>query len=88
MTAGDRPGRFRPEEQVPPPAQRVSDVAISRLEHILEVDPELMRRFGQQAMPVWDSRRIAADRWDHLDDVHGEFADSVTLAGEGPETDT
>jgi hypothetical protein len=79
--------RYRREDQTPPEPRRVSKVVVERLEHILEVDPELMgNHFKQQRMPVWDSQRIADARWDHLDDVHGQFADSVLVAGEESET--
>lgn len=80
------PGRYRRSEQSPPPAQRVSDQVVMRFEHVYEVDPALMaRHFAQQEMPAWDTERIVAARWDHLVDVHAEFADGITLAGEGPD---
>lgn len=80
-----RPGRFVPDEQVPPEAERVTDVVVTRYEHVLEVDPALMTRFPQQRMLAWDTERIVAARWHHLDDVHRQFADGKVLAGEGPD---
>jgi hypothetical protein len=80
------PGRYRRSEQSPPPAQRISDQVVMRFEHVYEVDPALMERhFAQQEMPAWDTERIVAARWDHLADVHAEFADAITLANEGPD---
>ncbi|MEV0699930.1 hypothetical protein AB0I53_18760 [Saccharopolyspora sp. NPDC050389] len=78
-------GRYVPSEQVPPEPERVTDQVVHRFEHVFEVDPERMTRFRQQKMPAWDTKRIVAARWDHLDAVHREFADEVLLAGEGPE---
>ncbi|WP_199543124.1 MULTISPECIES: hypothetical protein [Prauserella] len=78
-------GRYVPAEQVPPAPKRVTDQVVQRFEHVFEVDPERMTRFQQQKMPTWDTRRIVAARWDHLDAVHREFADEVLLAGEGPD---
>ena len=40
----------------------------------------------QQDMPTWDTHRIVAARWDHLDWMHDHFADEVLLAGEESET--
>jgi hypothetical protein len=36
-------------------------------------------------MPAWDTHRIVSARWAHLDAIHAEFADTVTLAGAGPD---
>ena len=73
---------FRLAAQRPPDARRVTDTVISRYEHVLEVDPELMQEHvRQQAMPDWDFRRIGADRSEHLAWMHDHFADSV-LSGE------
>lgn len=86
MSGSDyRFGRYVPSEQIPPPPERVTDQVVQRFEHVFEVDPERMTHFRQQAMPTWDTRRIVAARWDHLDAVHREFADEVLLAGEGPD---
>jgi hypothetical protein len=85
MADTDRPGRYVRAEQDPPPARRVTDQVVTRFEHVLEVDPALMGRFAQQPMPAWDTKRIVAARWEHLDDVHRQFADGRVLAGEGPD---
>ena len=77
---------FRLGEQRPPEPRRITDVVIERLEHQYEVDPDLMRTTPQQAMPAWDTHRIVAARWDHLDWMHDHFADEVLLAGEESET--
>jgi hypothetical protein len=82
---GARPGRYRLADQVPPPPRRVTDGVVERFERVFEVDPSLMQRFRQQEMPAWDTERIVAARWGHLDDVHRQFADSRVLAGEGPD---
>ena len=71
------------EQKVPPPPQRMSDVAIMRFEHIFEVDPELMtEHVRQQAFPNWDTQRIAASRHHHLDWMHGHWATVVVSAEE------
>jgi hypothetical protein len=77
---------FRLGDQAPPPAQRVTDTAIMRFEHVYEVEPDLMRVIPQQDMPAWDTMRIVDARWDHLDWMHLHFADEVLLAGEESET--
>lgn len=82
----ERPGRYQPGQQLPPP-QRITDSVVMRFEHIYEVEPSLMRDFAQQEMPGWDTKRIAAARMQHLDDIHAQFADGIVLAGEGPDTD-
>jgi hypothetical protein len=72
----------RGEQQTPPPAQRMSDVAIMRFEHIFEVDPRLMTdHVRQQEFPNWDTQRIAASRHDHLDWMHRHWA-TVVVSGE------
>jgi hypothetical protein len=72
----------RGEQQEPPPARRMSDVAIMRFEHIFEVDPRLMEEHvRQQDFPNWDTQRIAASRLDHLDWMHRHWADAV-VSGE------
>jgi hypothetical protein len=89
MTDGSRPGRYRQADQAAPGAQRVSESVVMRFEHVYEVDPALMgRHFTQQPMPAWDTLRIVAARWDHLADVHDEFADGITLAGDDPDGDS
>ena len=77
---------FRQDQQHAPEARRISDGVIMRLEHIFEVDPSLMEtHFRQQPMPVWDSERIVASRWEHLDWMHTHFADELLVAGEPSE---
>jgi hypothetical protein len=88
MSEEPRPGRYRQADQTPPEPQRISDEVVMRFEHVYEIDPALMgEHVHQQSMPAWDTLRIVAARWDHLADVHDEFADSVTLAAEGPEVE-
>jgi hypothetical protein len=71
------------DEREPPPATRVSDVAITRFEHIFEVDPRLMtEHVRQQAFPNWDTQRIAHSRLVHLEWMHRHFARNVVSAGE------
>lgn len=74
---------FRPrEERRPPAAQRVTDVAITRFEHVYEVEPALMREHVlQQRFPNWDTLRIVASRHDHLEWMHRHWARSV-VSGE------
>jgi hypothetical protein len=77
---------FRLGDQRPPEPQRITDDVVMRLDHQYEVDPRLMQVTPQQEMPVWDSKRIFAARWDHLEWMHAHFADEVLLAGEESET--
>ncbi len=78
---------FRLAAQRPPEPRRVTDTVVERLEHVYEVDPDLMtEHMFQQDFPVWDTKRIVTSRWDHLDWMHDHFADDVLLAGEGSET--
>ena len=73
---------FRLSAQVPPKAERVTDVVVSRFEHVYEVDPALMQEnVRQQDVPNWDFERIVDSRWEHLAWMHNHFADSV-LSGE------
>jgi hypothetical protein len=73
---------FRLSAQRPPEAQRVNAVAVTRFEHVFEVDPALMaEHFRQQEIPNWDFHRIVDNRWEHLAWMHDHFADSV-LSGE------
>ena len=75
-------GYRRGEQTDPPPAQRMSDVAIMRFEHIFEVDPRLMtEHVRQQDFPNWDTQRIAASRTDHLDWMHRHWA-TIVVSGE------
>jgi hypothetical protein len=73
---------FRLSAQRPPEAERVTDVVVSRFEHVLEVDPALMtEHVHQQDLPNWDMKRIVDSRWEHLAWMHDHFADSL-LSGE------
>jgi hypothetical protein len=73
---------FRLSAQKPPRAERVTDVVVTRFEHIYEVDPALMtEHVHQQDIPNWDFERIVESRWQHLAWMHSHFADSV-LSGE------
>ena len=73
---------FRLSAQAPPQAGRVTDVVVSRFEHVYEVDPALMQEnVRQQDIPNWDFERIVDSRWEHLAWMHNHFADSV-LSGE------
>jgi hypothetical protein len=79
---------FRQHEQQPPDARRITDGVIQRLDHVYEVDPDLMgTHFKQQQMPVWDTERIVENRWEHLNWMHFHFADEVLTAGEPAELD-
>ena len=77
---------FRLGDQKPPDAKRITDEVIQRFEHVYEVDPEMMRDFPQQELPAWDTKRIVAARWDHLDWMHDHFADDVLKLGLDSET--
>jgi hypothetical protein len=73
---------FRLSAERPPPAHRVTDVAVSRFEHSFEIDPALMtEHVHQQEIPNWDFKRIVDSRWEHLAWMHDHFADSV-ISGE------
>lgn len=73
---------FRLSAQKPPEAKRVTDVVVTRLEHVFEVDPALMtEHVHQQELPNWDVERIVESRWQHLAWMHDHFADSV-ISGE------
>lgn len=73
---------FRLAAQRPPDPQRVNETVVMRLEHVFEVDPALMsEHVRQQHMPVWDTQRIVADRWEHLAWMHDHWADTV-VSGE------
>lgn len=72
--------------QRPPEARRIRDGVVMRLDHVYEVDPQLMQVFPQQDMPVWDTERLVESRWDHLAWIHDHFADEVIVAGEPSET--
>lgn len=73
---------FRLSAERPPEAHRVTDVVVSRFEHVYEIDPALMtEHVHQQAIPNWEFKEIVGNRWEHLDWMHYHFADSV-LSGE------
>jgi hypothetical protein len=70
------------EQNEPPEATRVTDVAVSRFEDVYEVDPALMtEHVSQQKFPNWDTLRIVASRHDHLDWMHRHWAGRV-VSGE------
>jgi hypothetical protein len=77
---------FRLGDQIPPEPRRINDDVIQRFDHVYEVDPEKMRTFPQQELPAWDTERIVAARWDHLDWMHDHFADEVLMLGLDSET--
>jgi len=71
------------EQSTPPAAVRASDVAITRFEHLYEVDPRLMERWVlQQTFPNWDTLRIMHSRHDHLEWMHRHFAERVVSGAE------
>jgi hypothetical protein len=71
------------EQSTPPPAERVSEVAVTTHPHLYEVDPRLMERWVlQQTFPNWDSLRIMNARHDHLDWMHRHFAERVLTGSE------
>jgi hypothetical protein len=73
---------FKLAAERPPEPKRVNDDVVMRLEHVYEVAPELMTVYTpQQDIPVWDTQRIVASRWEHLAWMHDHFADSV-ISGE------
>jgi hypothetical protein len=70
------------DEFTPPEPRQITEVAVERHPHVFEVEPSLMTAHVlQQTFPNWDTLRIVAARWDHLDWMHRHFADSV-LSGE------
>jgi hypothetical protein len=76
------------QEYVRPEATRVSDGVVMRLDHVYEVDPDLMgRQFRQQDMPTWDTLRIVESRNEHLAWMHEHFADETLVAGVESELD-
>lgn len=77
---------WRLGEQRPPAPRRVTEQVVMRFDHVYEVDPERMEHFPQQDLPAWDTLRIVASRWDHLDWMHLHFADEVISTGLASET--
>lgn len=72
---------FRLAAQRPPEPTRVTDTVVTRYEHVYEIDPALMsEHIQQQEFPVWETERIVASRWEHLDWMHAHWADSVISA--------
>ncbi len=70
------------EQHEPPVAEQVTDVAITRFEHVYEVDPKLMvQHVNQQTFPNWDTLRIVQSRHDHLQWMHDHWASTV-VSGE------
>ncbi len=80
---------FRRSAQIPPEPERVNDTVVQRFEHVYEVDPALMQEHIQQhEFPAWDTYRIVASRWEHLDWMHAHWADTVISGEELLEADT
>lgn len=70
------------DNATPPEAKQVTDVAISRFEHVFEVDPGLMvEHVNQQTFPNWETLRIVQSRHDHLQWMHDHWAHTV-ISGE------
>lgn len=76
-------GTYRYAEQsTPPEPERASDVAVTRFEHVYEVDPRLMvQHVNQQTFPNWDTLRIVHSRAAHLQWMHDHWATRV-VSGE------
>ena len=74
---------YRYEENcTPPPAEQVTDVAITRYQDVFEVDPGLMvQHVNQQTFPNWDTLRIVHSRHAHLQWMHDHWAARV-ISGE------
>lgn len=73
---------FRLSAEQPPEATRVTDAAITRYEHVFEVDPALMtEHVRQQELRNWEIHRIVESRWEHLEWMHDHWADA-RLSGE------
>jgi len=68
---------FLLSRQEPPEPRRIKHDVVMRFDHVYEVDPALMRTITQDDMPAWDTHRIVAHRWDHLDWMHDHWADDV-----------
>jgi hypothetical protein len=76
------------QQYVRPEATRVSDGVVTRMEHVYEVDPDLMgKQFDQQNMPIWDTERIVESRNEHLHWMHDHFAKETLVAGMESELD-
>jgi len=71
------------EQSTPPEATQVTDVAITRFEHVFEVEPDLMvAHVDQQTFPNWDTLRIVHSRAAHLDWMHRHWAGKVLSGAE------
>ena len=76
------------QQYVRPEARRISDGVIMRIDHVYEVDPDIMgTHFKQQEMPLWDTERIVESRDDHLQWMHDHFSNETLVAGEDSEVD-
>lgn len=68
---------FRLSAQQPPEPRRIKHDVVMRFDHVYEIDPALMEIVVQDDLPAWDTHRIVANRWDHLDWMHDHWADAV-----------
>ena len=67
----DVPGFRYGEQMTPPPAEQASEAAITRFEHVYEVDPRPDGALGApHTFPNWDTLRIMNSRHDHLAWMH------------------
>ncbi len=57
---------FRLQAERPPEPRPVADGVVMRLDDVYEIDPSRMQIIRQQGMPVSDTLRIVASRWEHL----------------------
>jgi hypothetical protein len=57
-----------------PEPKPVTPGVVTRIDGIYEVDPNLMRAYPQEPMPVDETRRIVAARHELLEWMHGHFA--------------
>ncbi len=77
--------------QRPPEPRRITRDVVMRFDHVYEVDPLKMGIIRQQEIPAWDTLRIVASRWDHLNWMHAHWADTMLTAEElgegGPHPD-
>ena len=73
---------FLLSRQEPPEPRRITHDVVMRFDHVYEIDPALMQTIAQDDMPAWDTHRIVAHRWDHLDWMHDHWADAVLSAEE------
>ena len=71
---------FLLSRQQPPAPRRIKHDVVMRFDDVYEIDPGLMHTIEQDEMPAWDTHRIVAHRWDHLDWMHDHWADAVLSA--------